>query len=633
LPIENAKHFKTDRLYKRIFAQKSPCLTKFSSRQLLETGFWKSPKKIIKQILEEKMKKLKLTAIILTIAMVLSITATASTTQRLNGDVDNDGSVTISDALEILKYLAGLPNELDIEKYITVCNDPAAHTHVCPACIVCPGNDALINNLNNDITSNAAEINSLKLEVFTLEGIIEGLRAGTGDTNQIIADLNSKISELEIEVDRLTGWVCPTCNEGAPATCAGCTTAGNTITERDSTIAGLRTDIGDLQTQVTQLTSSNGALQIRINELEAGLTPTQCTLCPGLTQERDNIRTERDNLQTQVGTLTTERDGFRTERDTLRTQANNCPISCNVNHVCGTGSGNHLGRNSGALPAGTSVNLDNASSINTAAVFWQPANQVEGRPQNRLRIEQGGTYILSGTLTGAHLSIGVPTENANRDVTIILNNAHITNTNGPAIYVRRAGTVNIIIQDGTVNTLSDGDTTRSYVLYRNDPDGVEPNGTVFSSVDLNIWGHGSLTVRGNFRHGISTRDDLNIQGGRITVITNIGNTTEGNALLGRDSVSISGGIFDLRAGNHGIRSNNISGSQNRDRPENSDKFNVRHDSGFVNISGGQFTINALNGCAIRSVVPVSPRTAGGTRITGGEMLSILARVGGGSDDD
>jgi hypothetical protein len=42
-----------------------------------------------------------------------SESTTIPATERLNGDVDGNGIVTINDALEILKYLAKLPSSLD----------------------------------------------------------------------------------------------------------------------------------------------------------------------------------------------------------------------------------------------------------------------------------------------------------------------------------------------------------------------------------------------------------------------------------------------------------------------------------------------------------------------------------------
>jgi hypothetical protein len=54
----------------------------------------------------------KLTAIILTVAMVLSLSIHAGAEPYRKGDVDGDGEVTISDALEILKYLAKMDSTL-----------------------------------------------------------------------------------------------------------------------------------------------------------------------------------------------------------------------------------------------------------------------------------------------------------------------------------------------------------------------------------------------------------------------------------------------------------------------------------------------------------------------------------------
>lgn len=67
-----------------------------------------------------KAKTRKLTAVMLTLALALSIGVSAATTainggsrQMRRGDVDGDGNVSVQDALEILRYLVELPSALD----------------------------------------------------------------------------------------------------------------------------------------------------------------------------------------------------------------------------------------------------------------------------------------------------------------------------------------------------------------------------------------------------------------------------------------------------------------------------------------------------------------------------------------
>ena len=78
----------------------------------------------------------------------------------------------------------------------------------------------------------------------------------------------------------------------------------------------------------------------------------------------------------------------------------------------------------------------------------------------------------------------------------------------------------------------------------------EPNAAVFSKCDLSVNGSGSLEINANFNNGLSSKDELRILGGDIKI------TSEDDAVMGRDLVSISGGNLNLNAGGDGIKSTN-----------------------------------------------------------------------------
>jgi hypothetical protein len=102
----------------------------------------------------------------------------------------------------------------------------------------------------------------------------------------------------------------------------------------------------------------------------------------------------------------------------------------------------------------------------------------------------------------------------------------------------------ITLVEGTENRVADG---ASYLF-----DGAEdePNAAVFSKDDLTINGSGSLTVNGNYNHGIASKDDLKIVSGNITV------TAVNDAIKGRDSIAVKDGVLTLNAGGDGMQSNN-----------------------------------------------------------------------------
>ena len=99
--------------------------------------------------------------------------------------------------------------------------------------------------------------------------------------------------------------------------------------------------------------------------------------------------------------------------------------------------------------------------------------------------------------------------------------------------------------DGTTNTITDGD---SYTFEDSTTD--EPNATIFSKDDLTIRGNGTLTVNANYNNGITSKDDLKITGGNITI------TSADDGLMGKDSITIKGGNITINASGDGLKSTN-----------------------------------------------------------------------------
>ena len=171
-----------------------------------------------------------------------------------------------------------------------------------------------------------------------------------------------------------------------------------------------------------------------------------------------------------------------------------------------------------------------------------------------LEITQEGVYELTGTLNGqVHV-------NTDGKVQIVLNNAEINNTSGSAIYVENAKKVFLTLADNSQNTVSDGspytDTSLTAAIYSTD--------------DLTINGTGSLTVTGNYQEGITSKDDLTIAGGNITV------NAVSNGIKGKDSIAVYDATVQITAGGDGLKSSN----------------DVDEGKGFIYIQNGDFTINA-----------------------------------------
>ena len=178
-----------------------------------------------------------------------------------------------------------------------------------------------------------------------------------------------------------------------------------------------------------------------------------------------------------------------------------------------------------------------------------------------LSITAPGTYVLSGSFNG-QVSVAV---DKTEKVRLVLNNASITCSNGPAIIITSADKVGITLADGTTNSLTDGKT------YADTSDKA-PNACVFSKDDLTINGNGTLNVTANFHNGIDTSNDLKLVDGTINV------TAKNHALKGNDSVSIFGANVTVNGGNDGIKS---------DTEGEADK-------GFFYMNGGTLDVTAVD---------------------------------------
>ncbi len=144
-------------------------------------------------------------------------------------------------------------------------------------------------------------------------------------------------------------------------------------------------------------------------------------------------------------------------------------------------------------------------------------------------ITSGGVYNISGDISGS-----ITINAAGKDVKLVLNNANITTTDGPAIYVIEAD--NVYIELNGKNTINSTTTD-------------ELNGAIYSMSDLCIVGSGSLDITSNL-DGIVSKDDLEIDEGTITI------TSGDDGIVGKDSVYILNGNITIKSTGDGIKTTN-----------------------------------------------------------------------------
>lgn len=179
-----------------------------------------------------------------------------------------------------------------------------------------------------------------------------------------------------------------------------------------------------------------------------------------------------------------------------------------------------------------------------------------------ITITAAGTYVISGELTNGQLVVDAGDADK---VQLVLENAFIHHETGSAVSIKNADKVFITLAEGSENNLSDG------TGYESDTgDTTLPDGVVYSKADLTFNGNGSLTVEGNYKHGIVSKDDLVITGGTYHI------QAAGQGLHGKDCVKIKDGSFTIETGTDGIQSDNAEDTGR----------------GYIYLAGGTYQITA-----------------------------------------
>ena len=244
--------------------------------------------------------------------------------------------------------------------------------------------------------------------------------------------------------------------------------------------------------------------------------------------------------------------------------------ACLLLSSCGkknTASGTNNINNMSAVTEISTDDMDfEFSNKDTTYNYDESEGKTIANSEKAVKITAEGTYVVSGE----HESITVSAPDTAK-VRIILKNATVSNTSGPAIYIESADKVFITAYKNTTNTLSDG------TSYTGDFKDTNVDGTIFSKTDLTLNGEGTLNITGNYKCGAVSKDDLIICGLNLTV------KSTGCALEGKDCVKIKDAAITVSSGGDGIRSTNT---------EKTNKGFVYIETGNIDITSGSDGIQA-----------------------------------------
>ena len=207
------------------------------------------------------------------------------------------------------------------------------------------------------------------------------------------------------------------------------------------------------------------------------------------------------------------------------------------------------------------MNRENLFSARDEKYDWMDRDYHEISLQNEsLTIEEGGVYLLSGTIENGQIIVNAPKD---EKVQLVMNGVSVHSDSHAALYIRQADKVFITTAEGTENTLSCG---ASFVQT----DDSNVDAVLFSRDDITLNGKGQLTLLSPGGHGAVSKDEMTISGGVYIV------EAAGHGFAGKDNICISGGGFRITAGKDG--------------------FHAEHDEddtlGFLYIEDGTFDITA-----------------------------------------
>lgn len=207
----------------------------------------------------------------------------------------------------------------------------------------------------------------------------------------------------------------------------------------------------------------------------------------------------------------------------------------------------------GAAPDTAGDSAASLVSDRDASGEYDASAAVTLAPGSDLTITAAGVYILSGRYENQMLTVRAGDEDK---VQIVLNNAQITNADGPAILVCSADKVFLTAAAGSENSISDGS--------------------------------GSLSITGNTKHAVVSKDDLVVTAKNLTV------SSAASALTGKDAVTLLDASVSIQAGTDGIHSEGtvtvLGGSLSVQCGDD-----AVHADGKADIAGGTVTLHAAEG--------------------------------------
>ena len=277
---------------------------------------------------------------------------------------------------------------------------------------------------------------------------------------------------------------------------------------------------------------------------ESGLTDgIKCNVCNKVIKEQTVLDAlEHDYKITETKSPTSDEDGY------IKYTCNNCNDSYQTPLSVSGDYNEELPTVILLSDNGISISNDNGGVI---------------VDKQEVIINLAGEYDLIGELSDGNIIVSL---NETDQAIINLRGVNITSTTTHPIYIESGDAVDISAKSDTINYIYD---KRSATTT----DAV--GGAIYSLVDLDIKGKGTLYVTSTYNNGIASTKDLEIK--NLTLEVNAPN----NALKGNDSITIESGTIKA-----------ISSSGDALKTENSDISSKGNQRGIITILDGTLDLYA-----------------------------------------
>lgn len=307
------------------------------------------------------------------------------------------------------------------------------------------------------------------------------------------------------------------------------------------TVCGVELEIKSIEmTAHTEVVLEGVSASCGISGLTDGI---ECGDCKKIIQEQIVIEAlEHDYKITKTVSPTSSSDGY------IEYTCLNCNDTYQTTLTVGSDYDDTLPTTIILSDNGITVSNDNGGVV------------IEG---SSVTINLSGEYDIIGEITEGNI---VVTLNEEEQATLNLREVKITSTTTHPIYIESGDKVEIAAKSGTLNYIYD-----KRILTTTDVVGA----AIYSQVDLEIKGKGSLNVISTYNNGIGTTKDLEIK--NLTLEVNAPN----NALKGNDSLTIESGTIKA-----------ISSSGDALKTENSDISDKGNQRGIITILDGTIDLYA-----------------------------------------